>query len=518
MNLKHLLISCFCFLLIYSVSAQDHPPKKEFRGIWIATVANIDWPKSRGLSEEKQKEQFNEILDFYQNLNFNVAVVQIRAAGDAFYPTEKAPWSRFLMGTENYAPDTLYDPLEWMIEETHKRGMEFHAWLNPYRATTDLDTAILDEQHAFYQHPEWMVKYGTKYYFNPGLPEVKEHVVDVISEVVRNYDIDAIHFDDYFYPYKITNQIFDDSLQYQQYAAEGQSIDDWRRSNVSALIQECSEMIKREKPWVQFGISPFGVWRNAAMDSTGSSTRAGQTTYDDLYADVLKWMRERWIDYNVPQLYWSMDYPAASHRILVDWWSKQAGNSNIYIGHGLYKVKANPDKAWNKIKEIPRQIELTRAKQEIDGSVFFSAKSIMGRHRRLSRQILRKYYKYPALPPASPFINKTPAEVDHNVEVVERNDKYQIKLQADQSDSLRYVITYRSKNKNPINLENPEMILSKIYLKQDQPTYICLPKKGLKKGKPVVLTFLDKYGIESRPYYYMVSKVGDKIVIQPNLM
>lgn len=505
-------------MLILSASAQQYHPKKEFRGIWIATVANIDWPKSKGLDEETQKQQFIEILDFYQNLNFNVAVVQIRTAGDAFYPTDKAPWSRFLTGTEGYAPDSIYDPLKWMIEETHKRGLQFHAWLNPYRATFTLDTTILSPDHAFYKHREWMLKYGNKYYFNPGLPEVKEHIIDVISEVVQKYDIDGVHFDDYFYPYKITKEIFNDSLQYNLYASEDQTIDDWRRSNIDDLIRSCAEMIRKDKPWVQFGVSPFGVWRNASKDSTGSNTRAGQTTYDDLYADVLKWMREGWIDYNVPQLYWSMDYPPASYKILVDWWSRQEGKTNIYIGHGLYKVKDNADKAWNKIKEIPNQIKLTRETEQINGSVYFSAKSIMGKHRRLSRQMLRKYYKYPALPPPPPFAEETVTEVQHSVKSIRKDDKFGLLVNTNSFDSMRYILSFTGKEGEYILIEDPKNIISKTYIKEDQPTFVCLPKKGLKKGKLIALTFIDRYGNESNPYYYTVKMVDNELIIDPKMI
>ena len=510
--------TCFLTFLLFSSQAQEQP-KHEFRGIWIASVANIDWPRSRGLDEATQKAQYIEILDFYQNLNFNAVVVQIRAAGDAFYPSDLAPWSRFLTGKEGEVQDSLYDPLEWLVEEAHARGFEFHAWLNPYRATTDLDTTVLSPEHAFYKNPEWMLKYGTKYYFNPGLPEVKSHVIEVIQEVVKNYDIDAVHFDDYFYPYKITGEIFHDSVEYNLYSVEGQSIDDWRRSNVDDLVRGSAEMIRSEKPWVQFGVSPFGVWRNAAVDSTGSPSRAGQTTYDDLYADPLKWMREKWIDYNVPQLYWSMEFPAASHRLLVEWWAKQAGTSHIYIGHGFYKVKNNADKAWNKIREIPNQIELNRDMEEISGSVYFSAKSIMGKHKRLSRQILRKYYEYPALPPSSPFAGETIDEIQHSPEITEIDGRYNIILKDQLPESVRYVIAYGSKKRNEaISIDNPSMILSKTYVKHNGTIMICVPLKGLKKGKEIAITFLDRFGNESRPYYYIIQKKKDIINIQPKLM
>ncbi len=294
---------------------------REFRGVWIATVANIDWPVSPDSPWEVQKQEFIKLLDYYKNLNFNAVIVQIRTAGDAFYPSNYAPWSKYLTGKQGQAPRTQENPLTWMIKEAHDRGLEFHAWLNPYRATMNLETEDLSPEHDFFKHRNWMLKYGTKWYYDPGLPEVKSHLLAIIKEVVSNYDIDAIHFDDYFYPYREPKLEFPDKASYDKYKKPGQSRDDWRRQNVNDLIFALNETIKSQKPWVQFGISPFGVWRNQDKDPKGSPTRAGQTNYDDLYADVLLWMKNGWIDYLIPQLYWSMEHPLASHRKLADWWS-----------------------------------------------------------------------------------------------------------------------------------------------------------------------------------------------------
>ncbi|MFC3417268.1 glycoside hydrolase family 10 protein [Algoriphagus hitonicola] len=320
---------------------------REFRGVWIATVVNIDWPEAGTDSWEKQKRDFVTLLDHYKKMNFNAVIVQVRTAGDAFYPSRHAPWSRYLTGKEGTAPNTIENPLTWMINQAHERGLEFHAWLNPYRATFDDKTSLLSQDHDFNLHRDWMLKYGPKYYYNPGLPEVREKFIAVIDELVNNYDLDAVHFDDYFYPYKIGNQIFPDQKTFNQYKKPGQTIDDWRRENVNLLIQAVHQTIKKSKPWVQFGISPFGVWRNQDKDPKGSPTRAGQTNYDDLYADPLTWMKNGWIDYLIPQLYWSMDYELASYRKLNDWWSINNFGTHIYIGNGPYKIRDNADKAWD---------------------------------------------------------------------------------------------------------------------------------------------------------------------------
>ena len=304
------LLLCFLLFSFVNLQAQElaKHPKTEFRGVWIATVVNIDWPKTSKDSVAKQKTDYIEILDTYQKLNYNAVIVQIRSVGDAFYPTKLAPWSKYLTGKEGKAPTPYYDPLEWMITEAHRRGFEFHAWMNPYRATMDYNTAVLSPEHDFFKYPEWMIKYGGKYYYNPALPEVQKHLLNIVDEVVQNYDIDAMHFDDYFYPYKVAGEKFNDTASYEKYN-KGLSIGDWRRDNVNTFVKDVSVSIKNLKPWVQFGISPFGVWRNKSVDPRGSDTEAGQTNYDDLYADPLAWMDNKWIDYLIPQLYWSMDHP-----------------------------------------------------------------------------------------------------------------------------------------------------------------------------------------------------------------
>lgn len=386
----------FAFLISCAVSKA---PKEEFRGVWVATVANIDWPKHPSDDVEKKKKDFIAILDFYEKLNFNAAIVQVRTAGDAFYPTQLAPWSKYLSGQQGKAPEGFEEPLQWIIEETHKRGMEFHAWLNPYRATFDLDTLALSQSHDFYQHPDWMIKYGKKYYYDPGLPEVREKFNQIIEELVINYELDAIHFDDYFYPYKIEGETFGDAETFSKYGLPDQSLEDWRRSNVDSLVKNVHTTIKKNKPWVQFGISPFGVWKNKSTDPKGSDTQAGQTTYEDLYADPVLWVQKGWLDYLAPQAYWSMDYPAASHKKIASWWADATPNTNLYMGNGTYKINNNADKAWSKKNEIPKQLNHARDLENIDGNIFFSAKSLMGQHEKVNTKLEKKFYRLPAKNP-----------------------------------------------------------------------------------------------------------------------
>ncbi|MCL6265403.1 glycoside hydrolase family 10 protein [Flagellimonas myxillae] len=479
-----LFISCSVF------RAPSITPKTEFRGIWIATVANIDWPKNANDLTDKKKADFIRILDFYQNLNFNAAIVQIRTAGDALYPSQRSPWSKYLTGKQGEPPSDFESPLQWMIQETHKRGMEFHAWLNPYRATVDLDTLSLSKQHDFYQHPEWMVKYGKKYYYNPGLPEVRKKFDSIIAELVQNYEIDAIHFDDYFYPYKIKDEVFNDSLTFEQFGLPDQTLGDWRRSNVDSLVKNVHQTIKRHKPWVQFGISPFGVWKNKGTDPKGSDTKAGQTTFEDLYADPLLWTEQGWLDYLAPQVYWSMDYAPASHRIITEWWETNAKGGNLYIGNGTYKIKNNADKAWNRRNEIPKQLRLARGLGKIDGNIFFSAKSLMGQHERVTNTLKRKFYRFPAHNPVGLVVSKREIALPGIASYRKHNKT--LELCVSHSDTVpRFLNLYRSKS----NFKSGDAVMvEKKYLPEGEQD-MCLEINSLRV--PAGITISDAFGNES---------------------
>ncbi len=488
----------FFFLILFltlSSCAIFNPipqPEREFRGFWVATVVNIDWPKSGTDPIEKQKADYLQILDFYDSLNFNAAIVQVRTAGDAFYESEYAPWSRYLTGEEGKPPEAEESILGWMITETHARGMEFHAWLNPYRATFDLNTEILSPEHDFHQHPEWMLKYGKKYYYDPGLPEVRERIVSVIDELVSNFDIDAVHFDDYFYPYTIVGEVFGDSLSFDKYALDVQSLEDWRRSNMDFLIKDSYEIIKARKPWVQFGVSPFGVWKNSTTDPRGSDTRAGQTTYDNLYADPLLWMEKGWLDYLVPQVYWSMDLPVASHRKIVNWWADNSMNTNLYIGNGPYKIRNNSDKAWDKKKELSEQVRLARNTGAVQGNVFFSANSLMDSNADVVEQLSRKFYKREALPPASPWMSGQATAKVQFKSIQETNDS--IVLTFNDLNLYRFSMVHPSGQKIKPHYPIKKLIAK---LPVGDGNSVILPKKILGKQKQVAILFIDRFGRES---------------------
>ncbi|EOZ97057.1 putative glycoside hydrolase [Indibacter alkaliphilus LW1] len=472
------------------------PSPREFRAVWIATVANIDWPSAGHIPFERQKREFTELLDYYQKLNFNAVIVQIRTSGDAFYPSKFAPWSRYLTGKEGQKPNTTEDPLSWMILEAHRRGLEFHAWLNPYRATMNLDTKILSPEHDFFKHKDWMIKYDTKYYYNPGLPEVRRHLVNIIQEVVKNYNIDAIHFDDYFYPYKVGKLDFADAASFKKYGKSGQKIDDWRRENVSLLVKEVNETIKAEKPWVQFGISPFGVWRNKDKDPNGSNTRAGQTNFDDLYADVITWMKNGWIDYLIPQLYWSMDYNLASHRELVNWWSRNSYNTKIYIGNGPYKIRDNADKAWENPMEIPNQVALSKITPNISGNAYFSAKSMYLKNRDVADLLFKNHYQTPVLTPDVLSVSFQPT-FSKKIELVPHSDGFAFQLSQPLDPDFRYALIYTSPTIQDIQLKNGNTLVQKVYL--DETNRQLIPVLSPSNQKFVIISFIDRYGKETKP-------------------
>ena len=460
---------------------------REFRGVWIATVANIDWPVSGTDSWEKQKKDFLALLDYYKGLHFNAVIVQIRTSGDALYPTKLAPWSKYLTGQQGTAPKTQENPLNWMIEAAHQRGLEFHAWLNPYRATMDLNTAGLNPNHDFHKHRKWMLKYGSKWYYDPGLPEVKTHLLQIIDEVVENYDIDAIHFDDYFYPYREPNVEFPDQASYAAYKKSGQSKEDWRRQNVDQLILALSETIKNKKPWVQFGISPFGVWRNQSKDPKGSPTQAGQTNYDDLFADVILWMKNGWIDYLIPQLYWSMEHRLASHRVLADWWSNNSYGVPVYLGNGPYKIREDSDAAWKEPKELITQVHYGRTLPQIQGNAFFSARSIYTKNQDIAQLLKKEVYDRPVLPPA--FEPKTPLAITLPVilDLQGSPEKIQMQLEKSLDPAIRYALVQGGNDLNSLHLAP----LHKLWIGTIQKSSLDLPQLN---SNYLAIRWVDSFG------------------------
>lgn len=406
MNRCRKLISQLLVSIIFCNAVFAQNPKYEFRGAWIATIENIDWPSRRGLSSDVQKAEFIRLLDMLQSCGMNAVVVQVRPAADAFYPSPYEPWSEYLTGVQGRPPSPYYDPLQFMIEESHRRGMEFHAWFNPYRAVANMNRSSIAANHPTNLFKDWFWVYGSaadsyKKYFDPGNPNARRFVTDVIRDVVKRYDVDAIHFDDYFYPYKVAGKDFPDGASYQRYGG-GLRKDVWRRSNCDSIILMLSQAIKSIKPNVKFGISPFGIWRNKRSDPDGSNTN-GTTNYDDLYADILLWLKKGWIDYVAPQLYWEIGYARADYEELVDWWAAHSYGRHVYVGHGFYRAGSNS--AWRDRNQLPNQIKMLRDYEDIQGSVFYSSKIFYKNPYGWNDTLRTNYYRSPSIVPPMPWID-----------------------------------------------------------------------------------------------------------------
>lgn len=388
-------IICIAIFCSHTVWAQT--PAKEFRGVWVATVDNIDWPSKGNYDSDAQKEEFIQLLDMHQRNGMNAMIVQVRPCTDAFYPSQYEPWSAWLTGVQGQPPSPYYDPLAFMITETHKRNMVFHAWMNPYRAEFNLNDDLTSSTHITRLHPEWFVTYGDKKYFDPGNREAQQYVVDVVTDVVKRYDIDAIHFDDYFYPYPLEGKKFPDDDTYQLYG-KGMTRENWRRSNTDSIIAHLYTAIKKQKDNCLFGISPFGVWRNIDRDPVnGSRTNGSLSNYDNLYADILLWLKNGWIDYVTPQLYWEFNHRQAPFNTLLEWWSKHTYGKQCYIGIGMYKAGSNA--AWRDKKLLPQQIEAIRNTPNIQGMAFFSSKTFESNPNGWSDSLRLNYFKEKAIVP-----------------------------------------------------------------------------------------------------------------------
>lgn len=449
---KGIAIICFVFLL--KLSAAQNIPIREFRAVWVATVGNIDWPSKQGLPAEIQQQEFKNILDIVHKNNMNAVIVQIRPSADAFFQSPYENWTRYLSGKQGVPPTPYYDPLAFMVEECHKRCIEFHAWFNPYRALVDANKNPNDATHITHKRPDWFVNYGGKKYFNPGIPEVKKYFTDVVLDVVKRYDIDAVHFDDYFYPYRIANVSFPDDDAYRKYNPNQLSKDDWRRENVNTLIASLSKKIKEEKPYVKFGISPFGVWRNYSKDPEGSFTNGGQTNYDDLYADILLWLKKGWIDYVLPQLYWEIGHKAADYNELLRWWGLHCYGKHLYIGHGLYQMGTNTKPCWQGTPEIQRQIDALRKNNNVQGSAFYSTNTLTKNKYNINETCRTQWYPYPAMLPQMNWLPAQKIPIP-TLTMQHKNDGYSIlkwQIKNDTNMDLMYGV-FRFQNasdKNPI--------------------------------------------------------------------
>lgn len=491
MKSRTLLLLLAVLFMVGSVSAQTVYPKREFRGAWIQCVNG----QFQGMSTDKMKATLVGQLDNLKEAGINAIIFQVRAECDALYASSYEPWSRFLTGVQGKAPQPYWDPLQFMVEECHKRGMELHAWINPYRAQTKGTTA-LSPMHPYNKHPELFVRYAGQLYFDPGYPESRRYICKIVRDIVNRYDIDAIHMDDYFYPYPNPGEKFNDDLSYAAYGRGFTDRGDWRRDNVNVLIKEIHETVRACKPWVKFGVSPFGIYRNKKSSPNGSDTN-GLQNYDDLYADILLWVNNGWVDYNIPQVYWEIGHPAADYDTLVRWWARNSSARPLYIGQDVVRAVSKADPKNPNQSQIPAKYNLQRSLPTIQGSCQWYAAAVVENRGHYRDMLVNVYHKYPALLPVSPFMDdKAPGKVK-KLKPVWTSDGYILfwtapKAKDVMDEAVQYVV-YRFDNGEKVNLDDPSHIIS---ITRD--TFYKLPYEDGKTKYRYVVTALDRLHNESK--------------------
>ncbi|MFA6701113.1 MAG: family 10 glycosylhydrolase [Dysgonamonadaceae bacterium] len=433
----------------------DPSPKREFRGAWIQTVGQSRYQQ---MNSAAMKHYLTEMVRKLDEAGINALIFQIRPEADAFYKSELEPWSRFLTGRQGLAPDDPdFDPLAFIIEECHKRGMELHAWMNPYRVKSNINSELAPN-HLYWKNPERFVQYGNQLFFDPGLPENRTFICNVVEDIVSRYDVDAIHMDDYFYPYPIAGQPFPDDGSFNVYASSQGFSDkeDWRRNNVNLLIKEIKHTIICTKPWVRFGVSPFGIYRNkrSTPDGSGSETN-GLQNYDDLYADIKLWAEKGWIDYNLPQLYWEIGHKAADYTTLLHWWNANNFEQPLYIGQD---IKRSLDK-----NELDVKIRQTREMSFVSGNCFWYGYQITENKNGEADVLKNGIHRTKALIPAYSNMHKgRPDKVKKLTDVFAPDMHFltwDYKKQPNNPESAKYFVVYRFRSGERVDIDNPANIV-----------------------------------------------------------
>lgn len=488
MRLKILTIA-LAFIIAMPLAAQR---KREFRGAWIQCVNG----QFMGLSTQEMQQTLTNQLNELQADGVNAIIFQVRAECDALYPSPYEPWSRFLTGTQGQAPQPYWDPLQWMIDQCHKRGMELHAWINPYRAKTK-GTTDLAPMHIAVKSPRRVFAYDGQFILNPGMPENREYICRVAADIVRRYDVDGLHIDDYFYPYPAAGQKINDDLQHQLYPNGIADRDDWRRYNVNIFMQQLHDSIKSVKPWVKFGVSPFGIYRNKRSSAIGSDTN-GLQNYDDLYADVLLWVNNGWVDYTAPQLYWEIGNKAADYKTLLKWWNKYASARPLFIGEDVERTVRHPDTDNPNINQMPAKFALRNQMPNVKGAVLWYAKAVTDNVGNYGTMLRKAYWKYPALQPAMPFIDdKAPKKVS-KLKTIWTADGYVLFWTAPKAkrwgDVAHKYVVYRFAKGEKVNVNDPSKIVA-----ITSNTFYELPYEFGKTKYTYVVTALDRLQNESKP-------------------
>lgn len=471
-------------------------PKREFRGAWLHVIGQSQYQK---MTPEECRRYIASQLDRLKEAGCNAVIFQVRPTADALYESDLEPWSAWLTGARGKAPSPLWDPMQYTIDEAHARGMEFHAWLNPYRVTSNAKET-LPVNHISRKHPERFVKFNGQTFFDPAYPENRDFICEVVEDITRRYDVDAIHIDDYFYPYPANGKKFQaDDLSYATFGGD-MSRNDWRRHNVDLLIEQLHSTIKKTKPWVRFGVSPFGIWRNKSSDPRGSDS-SGLQNYDDLYADVLLWADKGWVDYVVPQLYWSLDLKAAPSRHLAKWWNDHLNPAvDLYIGQDTKRTMDSPDPKAKSPNELGTKIRLSRELPEVDGNVWWHGYWVTDNYKGVLDSLALNYQANVALPPAYGDKSKHP-EPPSSLRLTEGDEGMFLEWEAPrngskprETDAVRYVV-YSFFPDEDIDYANPEAIVALTpytrALVADTPDEV--------KGMKYAVTSLDRMNRESRP-------------------
>lgn len=483
----------FFFAILFicsSVKATDLYPKREFRGAWIQAING----QLQGKSSNDAKAYLIDMLDKLQKANVNAILFQVRPEADALYNSSYEPWSRFLTGKQGVAPSPYWDPMEFMIAECHKRNMEFHAWINPYRAK--IKTTQICDNHPYRLHPERFIVYDNQYYFNPALQVNRDYICQIVSDIVMRYDVDGIHMDDYFYPYKVKGLEFADGNFFASDSRGFTDRDEWRRDNVNQLIEQLHKTIRKTKPWVKFGVSPFGIYRNQSSDAKGSRTN-GTQGYDDLYADVLLWVNKGWVDYCIPQLYWEIGHKAADYETLVGWWAKYADNRPLFIGQDVNRTVKAPDLQNPNINQQPRKMELQRSYSAVGGSCLWDAGSAANNVGNYREVLSASYHRYPALLPEFRFIDKKAPSKIKGAKAIDTDDGLMLvwlnkEARREMDKAVRFVV-YRFNKGEKIDISNP----AKIVEITNYPFY-KLPYVNGETSYTYVITALDRLQNESK--------------------
>lgn len=462
--MRRLLLLSLLVALLQSWAAKPaSSPKRDFRGAWIQTIYQ-GYDKR---STDENRAYLTGLLDELQAAGINAVIFQVRPRADALYRSDIEPWSRFISGEVGKAPSPEWDPLEFMVEQAHARGMELHAWLNPYRAAKVDEYPTLPANDLLKTSPRRFLKYGDGYYFNPAQKANRDLICRVVKDIAERYDVDGIHFDDYFYPYPVPKEKFPDAKDYAA-AKTSLSLADWRRRNVDLLIEQVHNTLDSVKPWLRFGISPFGIWRNASTDARRGSNTRGLSNFDDLYADVPLWAEKGWIDYQIPQLYWQLDHKAAPYRVLAPWWEKNTRGRHVYIGQDAENIM--------KFNELDTKMRLAA---NMHGNCWWYAASLPG----LAPELRKRHYSTPALVPEYPWKNVAPASKPlhpryHRGKLLWHGGK----------NASKWVV-YRFNPGEEINIENPAAICGVTYKTSFTPT-----RSGV-----YVITALDRANGESVP-------------------